>query len=218
MKQAGRWTEGRPGAVAWPPSWHDRGRRGGMEALDSFLDAVGQTPLVRLSRVARGVRPTLLAKLEMLNPGGSVKDRIALPMIAAAERTGLLKAGGTIVEPTSGNTGHGLAIVAAIKGYKCIFVMPDKMSQEKVALLRAYGAEVIITPTAVPPESPESYYRVADRLTEEILGADGGKDRRPGCRRRDRRHHHGRGPLPEGAEAIPHGGRRRPRGLAVLGS
>src|SRR6266487_4330255 len=147
------------------------GEGGRMEVLGSFLDAVGNTPLVRLSRVARPVRPTLLAKLEMLNPGGSVKDRIGLPMIETAEREGLLKPGGTIVEPTSGNTGHGLAIAAAIKGYKCIFVMPDKMSQEKVALLRAYGAEVVITPTAVAPESPESYYRVADRLTEEIPGA-----------------------------------------------
>ncbi|MBI3648992.1 MAG: cystathionine beta-synthase [Actinobacteria bacterium] len=142
-----------------------------MQVLDSFLDAVGGTPLVRLSRVTRGLRPTVLAKLEMLNPGGSVKDRIGLPMIEAAERAGLLGPGGTIVEPTSGNTGHGLAIAAAIRGYKCIFVMPDKMSQEKVALLRAYGAEVVITPTAVPPDSPESYYRVADRLTEEIPGA-----------------------------------------------
>src|SRR5205807_5447919 len=125
----------------------------------------------RLGRVAEGVRPAILAKLEMLNPGGSVKDRIGLRMIEAAEKKGLLRSGGTIVEPTSGNTGHGLAIAAAIKGYKCIFVMPDKMSQEKVALLRAYGAEVVITPTAVAPESPESYYRVADRLTEEIPGA-----------------------------------------------
>jgi cystathionine beta-synthase len=142
-----------------------------MRVMDTFLDAVGNTPLVRLSKVARGVKPTILAKLEMLNPGGSVKDRIGLRMIEAAEREGLLRTGGTIVEPTSGNTGHGLAIAAAIKGYKCIFVMPDKMSQEKVALLRAYGAEVVITPTAVAPESPESYYRVADRLTEEIPGA-----------------------------------------------
>jgi cystathionine beta-synthase len=142
-----------------------------MDVLDSFLDAVGNTPLVRLNKITRGVQPTILAKLEMLNPGGSVKDRIGLRMIEAAERAGLLKPGGTIVEPTSGNTGHGLAIAAAIRGYKCIFVMPDKMSQEKVALLRAYGAEVVITPTAVAPESPESYYRVADRLTEEIPGA-----------------------------------------------
>ncbi len=142
-----------------------------MRVMESFLDAMGNTPLVRLRRVTRRVRPTVLAKLEMLNPGGSVKDRIGIRMIEAAEREGLLKSGGTLVEPTSGNTGHGLAIAAAIKGYKCIFVMPDKMSQEKVALLRAYGAEVVITPTAVPPESPESYYRVADRLTEEIPGA-----------------------------------------------
>jgi cystathionine beta-synthase len=142
-----------------------------MQVLDTFLDAMGNTPLVRLDRVARGVRPSVLAKLEMLNPGGSVKDRIGIRMIEAAEREGLLKPGGTIVEPTSGNTGHGLAIAAAIRGYKCIFVMPDKMSQEKIALLRAYGAEVIITPTAVAPDSPESYYRVADRLTEEIPGA-----------------------------------------------
>jgi cystathionine beta-synthase len=142
-----------------------------MEVLDSFLDAVGDTPLVRLGKVGRGAPATVLAKLEMLNPGGSVKDRIGLRMIEAAERSGALKPGGTIVEPTSGNTGHGLAIAAAIRGYKCIFVMPDKMSQEKISLLRAYGAEVVITPTAVPPESPESYYRVADRLTEEIPGA-----------------------------------------------
>jgi cystathionine beta-synthase len=139
--------------------------------LGTFLDAMGNTPLVRLDRVARGAQPTVLAKLEMLNPGGSVKDRIGIRMIEAAERAGQLRPGGTIVEPTSGNTGHGLAIAAAIRGYKCIFVMPDKMSQEKIALLRAYGAEVIITPTAVPPDSPESYYRVADRLTEEIPGA-----------------------------------------------
>src|SRR5437764_6412560 len=142
-----------------------------MAVLETFLDAVGDTPLVRLHRVARHVRPTILAKLEMVNPGGSVKDRIGLRMIEKAEREGLLKPGGTIVEPTSGNTGHGIAIAAAIRGYRCIFVMPDKMSQEKVALLRAYGAEVVITPTAVAPDSPESYYRVADRLTEEIPGA-----------------------------------------------
>src|SRR6266550_3510524 len=141
-----------------------------MHVLETFLDAMGGTPLVRLHRVAGGVKATVLAKLEMLNPGGSVKDRIGLRMIESAERAGLLRPGGTIVEPTSGNTGHGLAIAAAIKGYRCIFVMPDKMSQEKVALLRAYGAEVVITPTAVEPESPESYYRVSDRLAEEIPG------------------------------------------------
>ena len=142
-----------------------------MEVLDTFLDAVGDTPLVRLHKVAQGVRPAVLAKLEMLNPGGSVKDRIGLRMIEAAERDGRLRPGGTIVEPTSGNTGHGLAIAAAIRGYRCIFVMPDKMSQEKISLLRAYGAEVVTCPTAVSPESPESYYRVADRLADEIPGA-----------------------------------------------
>src|SRR4051794_18348071 len=134
-----------------------------MEVLDTFLDAMGNTPLVRLNKVTRGVPATVLAKLEMLNPGGSVKDRIGLRMIEAAERAGKLKPGGTIVEPTSGNTGHGLAIAAAIRGYRCIFVMPDKMSQEKIALLRAYGAEVVITPTAGTREAPEADYSVADR-------------------------------------------------------
>src|SRR6476646_1155183 len=142
-----------------------------MRVMESFLDAMGNTPLVRLHSVTRGVRPTVLAKLEMLNPGGSVKDRIGIRMIEAAEREGKLRPGGTIVEPTSGNTGHGLAIAAAIKGYRCIFVMPDKMSAEKIALLRAYGAEVVITPTAVARESSESYYSVADRLAREIPGA-----------------------------------------------
>jgi cystathionine beta-synthase len=136
----------------------------------TLLDLVGATPIVRLDKLGREVEPTLLAKLEYLNPGGSVKDRIGLPMIEQAEREGKLKPGGTIVEPTSGNTGVGLAIAAAIKGYRCIFVMPDKMSLEKVALLRAYGAEVVICPTAVPADSPESYYSVSDRLAEEIPG------------------------------------------------
>jgi cystathionine beta-synthase len=135
-----------------------------------LLDLVGGTPIVRLDKLGEDVEPTLLAKLEYLNPGGSVKDRIGLPMIEAAEREGKLRPGGTIVEPTSGNTGVGLAIAASIKGYRCIFVMPDKMSQEKIALLRAYGAEVVICPTAVPPDSPESYYSVSDRLAEEIPG------------------------------------------------
>ena len=142
-----------------------------MQVLDTFLDAMGDTPLVRLHSVTRGVRPTVVAKLEMLNPGGSVKDRIGIRMIEAAERDGLLRPGGTIVEPTSGNTGHGLAIASAVRGYRCIFVMPDKMSPEKIALLRAYGAEVVITPTSVARESPESYYSVADRLAAEIPGA-----------------------------------------------
>jgi cystathionine beta-synthase len=136
----------------------------------TILDLVGQTPIVRLDRLGRDVPGELLAKLEYLNPGGSVKDRIGLAMIEAAERDGRLRPGGTIVEPTSGNTGVGLAIAAALRGYRCIFVMPDKMSQEKISMLRAYGAEVVITPTAVDPHSPESYYAVSDRLAEEIPG------------------------------------------------
>jgi cystathionine beta-synthase len=142
-----------------------------MTIYESLLDAIGGTPLLRMNKLGAGLKCDLLAKLEMLNPGGSVKDRIGIRMIEAAERSGKLKPGGTIVEPTSGNTGVGLAIAAAIKGYRCIFTMPDKMSQEKISLLRAYGAEVVITPTAVAPESPESYYGVADRLTEEIPGS-----------------------------------------------
>jgi cystathionine beta-synthase len=147
-----------------------------MDYAGSILDLVGNTPLVRLSRVTRELgpaarQPLILAKLEMLNPGGSVKDRIGLPMIEAAERAGLLKPGGTIIEPTSGNTGHGLAIAAALKGYRCIFVMADKQSSEKQQLLRAYGAEVVLCPTNVDPESPESYYSVAARLARDIPGA-----------------------------------------------
>jgi len=137
----------------------------------TVLDLVGDTPLVRLQRIVPEGAATVLAKLEYLNPGGSVKDRIGLRMIEAAERESLLKPGGTIVEPTSGNTGVGLAIAAALKGYRCIFVMPDKMSQEKISLLRAYGAEVVICPTAVAPDDPESYYSVSDRLAREIPGA-----------------------------------------------
>jgi len=127
--------------------------------------------LVRLSKVTEGLRPVILAKLEQLNPGGSVKDRIGLAMLEDAEQRGLLRPGGTIVEPTSGNTGHGLAMAAAIKGYKMIFVMPDKMSAEKISLLRAYGAEVVICPTNVDRDSPQSYYSVADRLSREVPGA-----------------------------------------------
>ena len=137
----------------------------------SLLDLVGHTPLVRLQRVVPTDAATVLAKLEFLNPGGSIKDRIAITMVEAAEREGKLKPGGTIVEPTSGNTGTGLAIVAALKGYRCIFTMPDKMSREKISLLKAFGAEVIICPYAVEPDSPESYYSVSDRLAEEIPGA-----------------------------------------------
>ena len=147
-----------------------------MEYAASILELVGRTPLVRLSRLTASLgpveaQPLVLAKLEMLNPGGSVKDRIGVPMIEAAERAGLLRPGGTIIEPTSGNTGHGLAIAAALKGYRCIFVMADKQSVEKQALLRAYGAEVVLCPTNVAPESPESYYSVAARLARDIPGA-----------------------------------------------
>jgi len=133
--------------------------------------AVGGTPLVALDRLASDVRPRLVAKLEHMNPGGSVKDRIAMPMIEAAERAGLLRPGGVIVEPTSGNTGIGLAQAAAVKGYRCIFVMADKQSEEKRALLRAYGAEVVICPTDVAPDDERSYYRVSDRLARETPGA-----------------------------------------------
>jgi cystathionine beta-synthase len=136
----------------------------------NIIDLVGNTPIVRLDRVSRDVPGEILAKLEFLNPGGSNKDRIGLAMIEAAERDGKLRPGGTIVEPTSGNTGVGLAIAAARKGYRCIFVMPDKMSQEKISMLRGYGAEVVITPTAVEHDSPESYYSVSSRLAEEIPG------------------------------------------------
>jgi cystathionine beta-synthase len=136
----------------------------------TIIDLVGNTPIVRLDRVSQDVPGTILAKLEFMNPGGSNKDRIGLAMIEAAERDGKLKPGGTIVEPTSGNTGVGLAIAAAQKGYRCIFVMPDKMSQEKISMLRGYGAEVVITPTAVDHDSPESYYSVSSRLAEEIPG------------------------------------------------
>jgi len=136
----------------------------------TVLDLIGGTPIVRLDRLSPPGHGRILGKLEFLNPGGSVKDRIGLAMIEQAEREGKLKPGGTIVEPTSGNTGAGLAIAAARKGYRCIFVMPDKMSQEKISMLRAYGAEVVITPTAVEHDSPESYYSVSSRLAEEIPG------------------------------------------------
>src|ERR671932_60644 len=138
---------------------------------DSILETVGETPLVRLSRIGAGLTPQLVAKVESFNPGGSIKDRVAMRLVEAAERDGRLRPGGTIIEPTSGNTGTGLAIAARLKGYRVIAVMPDKMSKEKIDLLRAYGAEVVVAPTAVPPESPESYYRVAERLTREIPGA-----------------------------------------------
>jgi cystathionine beta-synthase len=141
------------------------------EPLESVLDCIAWTPLIRLRRVAHGVRMPVYAKAEQLNPGHSVKDRIGLAMIEAAERDGSLKPGGTIVEATGGNTGVALAMVAAIKGYRCVFTMPDKMSMEKVRLLRAYGAQVIITPTAVPPDSPEHYINAAKKIAKETPGA-----------------------------------------------
>lgn len=141
------------------------------EVLDNVLEAMGETPLIRLHQVARDVKPDLLAKVEFFNPGGSVKDRIGIAIIEDAERSGKLKPGGTIVESTSGNTGVGLAVAAAIKGYKTVFVMPDKMSDEKIQLLRAFGARVVVTPTAVEPDDPRSYYNVAKRIVEETPNA-----------------------------------------------
>ncbi|MFE2430993.1 cystathionine beta-synthase [Streptomyces sp. NPDC059373] len=142
-----------------------------MQFHDSMISLVGNTPLVRLNSVTAGLQATVLAKVEYFNPGGSVKDRIALRMIEAAEKSGELKPGGTIVEPTSGNTGVGLAIVAQQRGYKCIFVCPDKVSMDKINVLRAYGAEVVVCPTAVDPSHPDSYYNVSDRLVRETANA-----------------------------------------------
>lgn len=142
-----------------------------MRFHNSMISLVGNTPLVKLNSVTAGIQATVLAKVEYFNPGGSVKDRIALRMIEAAEESGALRPGGTIVEPTSGNTGVGLAIVAQQKGYKCIFVCPDKVSTDKINVLRAYGAEVVVCPTAVDPEHPDSYYNVSDRLVRETPGA-----------------------------------------------
>jgi cystathionine beta-synthase len=138
---------------------------------DNVVELIGNTPLVRLHTVAEGIAATVLAKVEYLNPGGSVKDRIALRMVEEAEKAGLLAPGGTIVEPTSGNTGVGLALVAQLRGYRCVFVCPDKVSEDKRNVLRAYGAEVVVCPTAVAPEDPRSYYSVSDRLATEISGA-----------------------------------------------
>ncbi|BDZ51683.1 cystathionine beta-synthase [Frondihabitans sucicola] len=142
-----------------------------MKYAGSVVDLVGNTPLVKLNRVTEGISATVLVKVEYLNPGGSSKDRIATRIIDAAEREGLLKPGGTIVEPTSGNTGVGLALVAQQRGYRCVFVLPDKVGEDKRNVLTAYGAEIVVTPTAVAPESPESYYSVSDRLVREIPGA-----------------------------------------------
>lgn len=149
------------------PELNQRAETDKIEYHDNILSTIGHTPLVRVNSVTSGLEPLVLAKVEYFNPGGSVKDRIGWPIIEDAERDGRLRPGGTIIEATSGNTGVGLAIAAAIKGYRCIFVMPDKMSQEKILLLRAYGARVVVTPTAVEPEDPRSYYSVARRLVEE---------------------------------------------------
>ena len=207
-----------------------------MDVAETVVDLIGRTPMVRLDRTARELECTLVAKLEQFNPGGSSKDRPALTMIEAAERDGRLRAGGTIVEPTSGNTGVGLAIVAAIRGYRCVFTCPDKVASDKIALLRAYGAEVIVCPTTVAPEHPESYYSVSDRLAREIPGAwkpdQYHNADNPRARLRDRgtggvgadpwpgdpfrrRGWNGRDdiwyrPLPEGAESRHRGDRRRP--------
>src|SRR5216684_5683011 len=141
-----------------------------MRYYDSVVGLIGNTPLVRLRRVTEGIRATVLAKVEYFNPGGSVKDRIAVRMVDEAEKAGVLKPGGTIVEPTSGNTGIGLALVAQERGYKCIFVCPDKVSSDKIDVLRAYGADVVVCPTAVAPDNPDSYYRVSDRMAAETPG------------------------------------------------
>ncbi|MFE3461932.1 cystathionine beta-synthase [Nocardiopsis aegyptia] len=142
-----------------------------MRVHDSLIDLVGDTPLVRLKKVTEGLAPTILAKVEYFNPGGSVKDRIALRMVEAAEKSGKLKPGGTIVEPTSGNTGIGLAMIAQEKGYRCVFICPDKVGPDKLSVLRAYGAEVVVCPTTVAPDHPDSYYSVSDRMAAEIPGA-----------------------------------------------
>ena len=163
-----------------------------MRYVEHIADLVGNTPLVRLGTVAEGIAATVLAKVEYFNPGGSVKDRIALPMIEAAEASGELRPGGTIIEPTSGNTGVGLAMVAQRRGYRCVFVCPDKVSDDKRNVLRAYGAEVVVCPTAVPPEHPDSYYNVSDRLVTEIDG--GWKPNQYANRENPQSHYLGTGP------------------------
>lgn len=143
----------------------------GIRYFNNILGTIGNTPLVKLNKVTRGIKPTILVKIEYFNPGGSVKDRIGIKMVEDAEKRGSIKIGGTIVEPTSGNTGVGLALVATLKGYKMIFTMPNKMSKEKELLLRAYGADVIRTPTNVSPEDPRSYYKVAEKIVKETSNA-----------------------------------------------
>lgn len=213
-----------------------------MQFHDSLITLVGNTPLVRLRNVTAGIQATVLAKVEYFNPGGSVKDRIALRMIEAAEQSGELEPGGTIIEPTSGNTGVGLAIVAQQKGYKCIFVCPDKVSTDKINVLRAYGAEVVVCPSAVDPEHPDSYYNVSDRLVAETPGSwkpdqysnpnnprshyettgpelwEQTEEDHPLRRgRRHRRHDHRHRALPQGDQQRRRPGHRhRPGGLGLL--
>lgn len=163
-----------------------------MHYVEHIVELVGNTPLVKLQALPGHVRPLVLAKIEYLNPGGSVKDRIALRMIEAAERSGELRPGGTIVEPTSGNTGVGLAIVAQRRGYKCVFVCPDKVNEDKRDVLRAYGADVVVCPTSVPPDHPDSYYSVSDRLAKEIEGA--WKPNQYANRENPASHYHSTGP------------------------
>jgi len=157
--------------TASEPVRETRATPGPPPIVETILETVGNTPMVRLRHVAAECPATVLAKVESFNPGGSVKDRIAVAIVQEAEAKGLLKPGGTIVEATSGNTGMGLALVASVKGYRAIFVMPDKVSKEKINLLKSFGAEVVITPTALPPDSPESYYEVAKRIGREMPGA-----------------------------------------------
>ena len=219
-----------------------------MQVHDSLIELVGNTPLLRLRRVTKQLgrpprRPAVLAKVEYFNPGGSVKDRIALRMVEAAEASGALQPGGTIVEPTSGNTGVGLAIVAQQKGYRCLFVCPDKVGQDKISVLRAYGAEVVVCPTTVSPDHPDSYYSVSDRLAARDarrleaqpvrqpgepglalphdrardLGADRGADHPLRGRHRHRRHDLRHRPVPQGRVRRPGAGHRRgPGGVGLL--
>ena len=208
----------------------------------TVLDAIGRTPLLPLHRLSAGVPAKVLVKLESSNPGGSIKDRVGVAMVEEAERSGWLLPGGTIIEATAGNTGVGLALAASVKGYRCIFVLPDKMSGEKIRLLKAYGAEIVITPTAVPPDSPESYNGVAERLARDTRGMaaqpirqsgqprDSLSNDRPGdlgtdrwqnngfrLRGRDRRHHLGRRPVPERTQRGDQSHRGRSGGLGPFG-
>ena len=209
---------------------------------NNILEAIGRTPLVRLNRINQGLKPQIYVKADYINPGGSVKDRIGITMIDDAEKKGLLKPGGTIIEGTSGNTGMGLALVAAVRGYKMVFTITDKQSKEKVDLLKALGAEVIVCPTAVEPDDPRSYYSVAKKLAREIPNSfypnqydnpmnpeahyhttgpeiwedSEGKDHAFRLRHGHRRHDQRRGPIPERKKSQRKNYRRRSRRLALL--